>query len=66
VAERKTIYLPDEIKSIIDAAPGNSLSSKIAGIVTRYGEIITVRPELAITPQDAARERIEKELKPKG
>ena len=64
MAERKTIYLTDETKKIIDAAPGSSLSAKIAGIVTRYGEIITVRPELAITPQDAARQRIEKELKP--
>lgn len=62
MAERKTIYIPDEAQKIIDAAPGNSLSAKITGIVIRYGEIIEIKPELAISDHQAVKDRLKKEL----
>ena len=58
MADRKTIYIPADAQRIIDNAPGSSLSSKISGIIIRYGEIIAIRPDLAITSSDAVKERL--------
>jgi hypothetical protein len=62
MAERKTIYIDDAAMKIIEKAPGESLARKVNGVVIRYGEIIEIRPDLAISSSDAIKEKLKDAL----